>query len=130
MPAPGAAAVPVNANPPVAIPPNDPPQSLARVLGQRGWTEQPDGNFYYPGVAFPRIHIVLSQFADNYNARVSIYKDVQTVEVQGMNPRGEVFSHVFWLNDVKQRYDIVLVNTALALLPAQGRLVLKELLEE
>jgi len=105
-----------------------PAPAIARILVERGWNEHRDGNFYFPGVAYPRIHIVLAADAANYDRRVSIYKDVKTIEVQGVRPGGGAFSHVFWLDNVKQRYDAILVNTALALLPAEAKLVLQELL--
>lgn len=131
--APGAAAPaaipPALVNAPV-VPVVEPAPSVARVLVQRGWEEARNGHFYYPCSEFPRIHIVLAPDAAPYNPDVNLYRDVRTVEVNNVTPGGGVVNYRFWQDDVKQRYNDVELNAARALLAAQAKVILNDLLAE
>lgn len=130
------AAIPPAALPPAVVnapqvPAVEPAPSVARVLVQRGWEAAGrNGDFYYPSADFPRIHIVLSANATPFDPLVNLYKDVKTVEVQDVKVGGGVLSYTFWLDDVKQRDDDVRLKAAYALLAAQSRTILNDLLVE
>lgn len=132
MPAPGAANPPANDLPPAVnapvIPVVEPAPSVGRVLKQRGWEEGRNGSFYYPGAEMPRIHIVLAPDAAPYDAQNNLYRDVQTVEVQNSAPGGGMVRYVFWLDNVKERNDENQVRAAYALLAAQAKVILNDLL--
>jgi hypothetical protein len=135
--APGAnAAVPPAALPPAVVnapvvPAVEPAPSVARVLVQRGWEAAGrNGDFYYPSADFPRIHIVLAADATPFDPLVNLYKDVKTVEVQDTTPGRGILTYTFWLNDVKQRDDNVRLKAAYALLAAQSRTILNDVLAE
>lgn len=120
-------ALPPALNAPV-VPQPEPVQSIGRVLVQRGWEEARNGNFYYPNSEFPRIHITLSPDAAPYDAQNSLYRDVKTVEVENMQVGGGLVRYVFWHDDVQQRIDPVATRSAYALLSAQGKVILNDLL--